>query len=40
MEICDLQNENPCGKLHKPEEWIGQFIISVNCSLPNNNKNN
>ena len=37
MEICGLRNENPCGKLHKQEEWIGQLTISMDCSLPNNN---
>ena len=40
MEIFDLWNENPCRKAHKPEEWIGQFTISVDCSLPDNNNNN
>ena len=40
MEICDLRNENVYGNLHKLEEWIGQLTISMDCSLPNDNKSN
>ena len=29
MKICDLPNENPYGKLHMPEEWIGQLFQPV-----------
>lgn len=38
MQINDLQNENLCEGLHRPERWIGQFTSSVDCTrnLANN----
>ena len=30
-KICNLRNENPCCKLHRPRGWIDQFVTSVDC---------
>ena len=38
IQINNLQNENLCEGLHRPERWIGQFTSSVDCirNLANN----
>ena len=38
MQINNLQKENLCEGLHRPERWIGHFTISVDCirNLANN----